>query len=168
MVELLLLSNADPTITAANGDNAYTIAKNSRRLINAAIILEACVIRGMVMDDPDLVLRSVHDGAYVNIRSSGGWNPLIYASAYGYDNLVGELLQLGANVHHVENEMWSPLHFAAANGHDEIIRKLVAAGADLYAVTQGGQTAVALAEAEGHPSSAALINELLQERQRDL
>lgn len=63
---------------------AVSLARDvSRRLLNVAIILEASVIYGMMHDIPALVIKSIQDGAGVNIRTSGGWNPLIYASYYG-------------------------------------------------------------------------------------
>ena len=40
-------------------------------------------IYGMIHDQPSLVLQSLQEGSYVNIRTPGGWNPLIYASFYG-------------------------------------------------------------------------------------
>ncbi len=129
MLELLLESNANPAFVSENGDSAYTIARDSRRLINAALVAEACAIRGILDDDTDLVLQSIKDGAHVNLRTEAGWNPLIFASAGGHTSLVQELLSLKANPNHVENEGWSPLHFAAVNGHADIVKMLLDAGA---------------------------------------
>lgn len=145
MVEVLLANNADPSITSVSGETAYSSAINSKRLINAAIILEASVIRAMVNDDPELVLESVRNGAYVNIRSSGGWNPLIYSSAHGNLAAVKELVGLGANVNHVENEGWSPLHFAALNNYSDIVSFLLESNADYGILNVQGKTARDLA-----------------------
>lgn len=125
MVELLLNSNADPSIHTESGTTAYTIAKDSKRLVNAHIILEAMAVRGIYNDDANLILNSIKEGAYVNIRTGGGWNPLIWAAANGNADVASELIQLGANVNHVENEGWSPLHFAAFNGHMDIVKLLL-------------------------------------------
>ena len=152
-------SNADPTISTADGVSAYTIARDSKRLVNAAIILEASVIRGMLNDDPDLVLKGVKDGAYVNIRSTGGWNPLIYASSNGYLSMSQELISLGANVNHVENEGWSALHFAAINGHAEVVDLLLKAGADTELLTLDGHNAREMAETQGFDSIMKAIDE---------
>lgn len=121
LVEILLEGNADPAVRTETGESAYSIAKDSRRAVVAAMISEAQVVRGMLNDDPELILTSIADGAYVNIRTTGGWNPLIFASASGYAEMVEELIGLGAEVNHVENEGWSPLHFASFNGHKEIV-----------------------------------------------
>jgi ankyrin repeat protein len=125
MVELLLNSNADPTIESSDGATAYSIARDSNRPVNAHIILEGLVVRGIYNDDAGLIMDSIRSGAYVNVRTGGGWNALIWASATGHAEAVTELLALGANVNHVENEGWSPLHFAALNGHYEIVRALL-------------------------------------------
>lgn len=157
LVELLLEANADPTIKAPDGSDAYSIAQASRRLLTAAIILEGCVIRGMTTDDADLILKSINEGAYVNIRSSGGWNPLIYASAKGNTDLVRELIKLGADSNHLDNDGWSPLHFAAAGGHTEILHLLIDAGADVHAVNLDGKSAADLATEGGHTDAAAIL-----------
>ena len=84
MIELLLENNADPTIVGDDQSTAVSLAKDvSRRLLNVAIILEASVLYGMMHDLPALVIRSIQEGAGVNIRTGGGWNPIIYASYYG-------------------------------------------------------------------------------------
>lgn len=46
LVEVLLEHNADPLVATENGVTASKIAEDSKRLIVAATILEACVIRG--------------------------------------------------------------------------------------------------------------------------
>ena len=44
---------------------------------------EGITIYGMVHDKPALVLTSLQEGGYVNVRTSAGWTPIIYASFYG-------------------------------------------------------------------------------------
>jgi ankyrin repeat protein len=157
MVELLLNSNADPTITAAGGETAYSIARDSGRPVNAHIIQEGLVVRGIYNDDWNVIIDNVRGGAYVNVRTGGGWNPLIWASATGNAAAVAELIDLGANVNHVENEGWSPLHFAAFNGHYEVLRALLnVPDIDVGIVNNNDQTARDLASA--HPNVVEAID----------
>ena len=155
---MLLEGNADPLIATDSGITAYTIARDSRRLVVAATILEACVIRGMINDDVETVMKGVKEGAYVNIRTTGGWNPLIFASAGGHTEAVKDLLALGSDINHVENEDWSPLHFAALNGFTEIVTALLEGGIDITAVTGDGRTARAMAEEGGFKEIVELLD----------
>lgn len=159
IVDLLLEGNADPLQTTPAGLTAYSIALESKRMIVAATILEACVIRGMVNDDIDTVMQGVKDGAYINIRTSGGWNPLIFATAGGYHDSVKELLALGANANHVDNDGWSPLHFAASNGFEDIVTTLLKAGGDPQLETEAGLTPSAVAVNESKLNVAKLIDD---------
>jgi ankyrin repeat protein len=109
----------------------------------------------MLVNDPQLIVKSIRDGGYVNIRTSGGWNPLMHASATGNFSLARELLSLGANVNHVENDGWSALHFATFEG-----------SADHTMKTSNGNTALDIARSEKHEdiitilSSRAEMNQL--------
>lgn len=104
MIELLLENNADPTIIGHDESTAVSLAKDvSRRLLNVAIILESSVVYGMMHDLPVLVIKSIQDGAHVNIRSSGGWNPLIYASYYGKYKFV--FIRLILDLHIIFHEL---------------------------------------------------------------
>lgn len=166
MVELLIRSNADPTIAAAGGETAHSLAKESNRPVNAHIILEALVVRGIYNDDADLIVNSIREGAYVNVRTGGGWNPLIWASATGNSQVVAELLALGADVNHVENEGWSPLHFAALNGHYDVVRALLAQpDIDAGIYNNNDQTARDLAGAHGNIVDA--IDEFIASHQKE-
>jgi len=158
MVELLLESNADPSIVTSAGVSAYDVAVRSRRLVNAGIILEASAIRGMINEDPVLMMQSVRNGAYVNIRTTGGWNPLIFSCANGHLEAVNELIALGADIEHVDNDGWAPLHFAAINGHTEIVKALIAANADINVAAVDGRTAREMAAGEGHTEIVELLD----------
>ena len=164
MVELLLSNNADPSIATESGTTAYTIARDSKRLVNAHIILEAIAIRGIYNDDANLILNSIKEGAYVNIRTGGGWNPLIWASANGNAEVAAELLRLGANTNHVENEGWSPLHFAAFNGHTDIA-KLLLASSDTDAQIRNSADRTARDLATEFPEIVTAIDEFVASHQ---
>lgn len=159
MVVALLEGNADPLIESPSGTTAYSLAKDSRRLVVAATILEACVIRGIINDDVKTVMNGVKEGAYINIRTSGGWNPLIFVSALGDAAAVTELIALGAEVNNVENEDWSPLHFAAANNFTDVVSALLRSHIDVTLTNEDGNTARGLASELGHIEIVKMIDE---------
>ena len=160
----MLENNADPTITrTSDGYTAYDIAIQSKRLINAAIILEASVIYGMIHDIPELVISSIRKGAYVNVRSSGGWNSLHYATVKGDITYIQELITLGADVNHVENDGWSPLHFAAYDGRDDIVQLLLSHGAEVRIITEAGLSALDMAVAQDHSKVVEILEKRMVE-----
>ena len=63
MVESLLAANADPSITTNDDLSAYEVAVESGRKIVALQIAEACVLRGIYNNDPDLITISIKRGA---------------------------------------------------------------------------------------------------------
>lgn len=130
IVELLLLSNADPA-HEWEGVSAYDLAIEAGRPLVAHLIAEACVLRGIYNDDADLISMSIKRGAYINIPTPAGWTALIYASSTGNLILVKELLAKRADVNRAENDGWTPLHFAAHNGHKDIVDILLQNGANV-------------------------------------
>merc|ERR1712196_584300 len=149
MVESLLAANADPSITTDEGISAYEVAVESGRKIVALQIAEACVLRGIYNDDPDLITISIKRGAYINIPTPAGWTALIYAASTGNELLVKELLKLGADLNRVENDGWTPLYFAAHNGHKAIVDFLLLNGVNFVYYANDGKLAKDLAKAAG-------------------
>jgi ankyrin len=129
IVELLLNNNADPA-HEVNGVSAYNLAMEAGRPLVAHLIAEACVIRGIYNDDPDLISISIKRGAYINIPTPAGWTALIFASSQGNLMLAKELLAKRADPNRAENDGWTPLHFAAHNGHKDIVDLLLNNGAN--------------------------------------
>lgn len=158
-MELLLNSNADPTIKGPEEVNAYVLAKDSHRLINAALILESCILRGMINNDPDLIVEAIQEGGYVNMRSpESGWNPVIYAAVTNNPQLLRSLIELGADVNHVENDGWSALHFAAYDGFEEVASILIDAGIDTFLQNIDGESAIWLSQDQGHEAISKMIS----------
>ena len=103
------------------------------------------------------VVRYLADcGADINASAwnGSGYNALTGAVASGHTEIVGWLLENGANANYRYGAGYSPLLTAAANGHLEIVRLLLAHGADLRAATNDGKSAIALAAERNHPAVA--------------
>lgn len=84
-----------------------------------------------------IATKLVQAGADVNQRDTiagptGGSTPVIKASQYGQDAIVGFLLTQHAAVDSVDNQGATALYRAAQNGHAGIVRQLIEAGANLH------------------------------------
>ncbi len=163
MVESLLAANADPSLTTDDNLSAYEVAVESGRKIVALQIAEACVLRGIYNDDPDLITISIKRGAYINIPTPAGWTALIYAASTGNELLVKELVKLGADLNRAENDGWTPLHFAAHNGHKAIVDLLLLNGANFVYYANDGKLAKDLAKTAGFEEIYEMIPDPDQE-----
>ncbi|HKN87062.1 MAG TPA: ankyrin repeat domain-containing protein [Nitrospiraceae bacterium] len=59
-----------------------------------------------------------------------GSRPLILAAAKGHQEMVGLLLDRGAQVNAADYTGWTPLHAAIYGGHAEVVQLLLDRGAD--------------------------------------
>ncbi|PVH76897.1 ankyrin, partial [Cadophora sp. DSE1049] len=62
-----------------------------------------------------------------------GRTALHYASAQGHAEVIGILLEAGADIDAVDEDGWTALHVAADCGHIDVLMLLVNDGADLNA-----------------------------------
>lgn len=90
----MVAANANPLLVSANGDTAYSLAAKRHRV--ALVIAEASAVHAMEMNDMPALMKSIENGAYVNIHNSAGWTPLIYAVSQGNVEAVQFLLRHGA------------------------------------------------------------------------
>lgn len=88
-----------------------------------------------------------------------GLHPLHSAAAVGHAEIVGLLLDHGAEPDAVQVRGFTALHAAAANGDDASVSRLLRAGADPARVSADGRTPSAMALERGHPETAALLDE---------
>jgi len=130
IVEVLLAGNADPSHETAEGVSAYDLAIESGRPLVAHMIAEACILRGIYNNNPDLISLSVKRGAYVNVPTPAGWTALVFAASTNNLLLAKELLAKKADLNRAENDGWTPLHFAAHNGYKDIVDLLLVNGAN--------------------------------------
>lgn len=87
-------ANANPLLVAKNGDTAHSLAAKRHRV--ALVIAEACAVHAIEHSDMPALLKSIENGAYVNIHNAAGWTPLIFAVSQGNVEAVQFLLRHGA------------------------------------------------------------------------
>ena len=60
--------------------------------------------------------------------------PLHVAAALGFIDIISLLIEHGASVDGLDEELWTPLHFAASQGQKEAIEALIHSGSNVNAV----------------------------------
>ncbi|KAL5315184.1 hypothetical protein ACEPPN_017835 [Leptodophora sp. 'Broadleaf-Isolate-01'] len=103
-------------------------------------------------------IKSGEDG--YKLERMDGWTPLRFAAESGYVEMVGLLLDKGADVAVANKDGWTPLIAALSKGHVDVVRLLLGKGADLEASDQNGWTPLSRAAGDGH----AAVVELLLDR----
>ena len=78
----------------------------------------------------------------IDASDKGGRSPLIDASDKGFEEVLGLLLEAGANVNQVGSDGWSALAAASANFRAEAVKVLLAHKADASLVDKSGQSAL--------------------------
>ncbi|KAF2361309.1 Ankyrin repeat-containing domain [Trinorchestia longiramus] len=87
-----------------------------------------------------------------------GHSTVLHRAAHlGLTDIVGELLNAGANVNARDLVGNTPLHTAVQDGHDSVVSCLAEAGADVNAITQSGVTPLHRAAAKGHLTTSLLL-----------
>lgn len=120
--------------------------------------------------DLDEFYRSVTDGraeiVREGLRENPDWanaelflgiRPVYRASVLGREEIVGLLLEAGADVNARTDRGTHALHAAAQHGYDPILHRLLAAGADVNPRNDEGQTPLFLAIRNGHEESAEAL-----------
>ena len=167
MVEMIIGGNASPLVKTEDGVSAYSLAIDSGRKVVALLIAEAAVLYSITYGNMEGQLEYLKHGAYVNIRNSAGYTPLMSAVSIGDLTSVKELLNLGADPNRTENDGWSSLHFAAVNGFQDIAELLMQYKADPAIRTVNGKSARNLAEEQGYPNIVSILPDLLEFDQED-
>ena len=102
-------------------------------------------------DDDVVTIRSLVEGADVNVRAPGGAVPLHMAAENGHVDAVRVLVEIGAEVEAATANGVRPLHAAAYQGHVAVVKTLVELGADKEASrADGADGFTPLHEAAGH------------------
>lgn len=93
------------------------------------------------------VVRQILGGRakeYINIdaKDDSGSTALIYASCFGNEDIVVELLRYGASVDEPDQSEWTSLMWAINNHHKTIVERLMESGASLTHKTSTGRSAI--------------------------
>lgn len=101
-------------------------------------------------------------GAKVDATDARGWTPLMkalfnYEQNRGFPDVVGALIDAGADIEHQVSYGTRPLMIAAGYGEARVVEVLLAAGVDTGAMNEGGRTAKVMAETKDY---VEVINQL--------
>lgn len=96
-------------------------------------------------------------GIDLEIKNSGGWTPLIIASAGGKLKAVIELINAGANVNASDPQGLTALHWAAFKGYPRLTELLVDKGADVNAKSNLELTPLSQAVTSGHAEIVSIL-----------
>ncbi|RYG56692.1 ankyrin repeat domain-containing protein [archaeon] len=119
-VMVLLATGAVPSLTDANGMNAFQFAVGGHNARVVKLLIDA--------------------GAAVNERSPDGWLPFHKAVVYNNTAIVNTLLAAGAHIHAASERGHTALHMVARCGQMDNINTLLAAGAHVTATATDGLT----------------------------
>lgn len=138
-------------------------------LVATAVASNAEMIHLMARKgDVQAVLGEIAKGVDVDLPSTRhttevGVSPLFIASKFGKADVVAALIEAGADVHRLYNDIstayayGTPLHVAAQNGRAEVVRVLLNAGADPNTFDHSIGTPIHFARSRGHEEVAALL-----------
>ncbi len=125
------------------------------RLINERTGLGETPLHYLVVENQlDAVRLLIARGAVVNTVNGCGSTPLSDAASLGYDEMVGLLLDHGADLF-LEGQQEPVLHRAVRHGTVQVVRRLLAAGASPNEVDDMGWTPLHVA-AEAQDDEAML------------
>ncbi len=106
----------------------------------------------------------------MNTANVLGWPPLLIAVQEGRINIVGLLLDSGAQINDRYADV-TPLIIAAANDRTDVIKELIKRGADVNATASNGATALTAARAKKHRAAERILKKNgareLQQTMRD-
>ena len=134
LVKLLLSRKADPLKRNPYGDTALNEACLEGHLEVAKLLVSA----GSPLNGP-------------------GWTPLHYAAFAGAADLVGYLLDRGANKDALAPNGYTALMLAVRNGQEAAVRALLYRDPDLEVQGPRGETALSIATEKGEKDLAALL-----------
>jgi len=95
----------------------------------------------------------------VNIKNQFGDTPLMLASEYGHEAIVGKLIARNANVNKLNKNYDTAISLASANGYEKVVDLLLCYNADMTRDNVNKKTALTLACENGHDK---VINTLLK------
>ena len=123
---------------------------------------DAVTIAAVADDEETLRLLLALGASAKLITSRYDGTALIAAAHLGHDGVVGQLIQAGAPLDHVNNLHWTALIEAIVLGqggprHVATLQALVEAGANTQLTDREGRTPLALARARGYEPMVAIL-----------
>jgi ankyrin repeat protein len=102
--------------------------------------------------------EALNDGARVDaVDEEHGLTPLDWAAMKGGKEMVGMLIEKGANVNAAKKDGETPLHTAANGGHKEIAEIMIEKGAKVDAADKNGETPLYNAAQKGHKEIVEIL-----------
>jgi len=139
----------------------------NRIIFISLIILFSNSLFGQTQNDLNLI-KAAYDGneatvtslltkgANVNATDAEGYTAIIYASAYGYVEIMKKLIAKGADVSKLRNDV-NPVFAAVNNNNTVALDLLIAAGADINCIDINGYTPLMFAAQEGYIESVEYL-----------
>jgi ankyrin repeat protein len=103
---------------------------------------EQTLFQAVIAGDNQKVAHLLDAGVSPNVKSSGGWTPLMWAVIDGRLALIQTLLDKDAAVNVKNNRGMTPLMYAAWNGRTDILQLFLDKGANVHARDIHGATAL--------------------------
>lgn len=108
--------------------------------------------------DLDAVQRHIDARLDVNVRLTlYPATALMYAAAFGHQDIVRQLLAADASVNQTDGSGWTALMFAARNGHTAIVQALLFKGATVDLASNYGVTALMFASRYGRTATVQAL-----------
>ncbi len=106
--------------------------------------------------DSKTAIALLDAGANANAVDAEGYSALIYAAAYGYQDIMKVLIAKKANVNFVANDA-NPMFAAVKNDNTTSIQMLITAGADINCKDAAGYTPLMYAAQEGYDKTVEFL-----------
>lgn len=157
-----------PLVAAAERGQLLAV----KELLKAGANPNEALVRAVFLRNREIINELINGGADVNRVEGGDASILAYVSLYGYADMVGLLIEAGANVNQTGNtssvaedtvaEM-TPLMLASMEGQFSVVKLLLAKGADINCRDKNGHTALDWARKK-RTKKHARVAELLERK----
>gem|GEM_PF-304783 len=120
------------------------------------------VYSAVICGKPEVLDLLARQGIDLDAKNAGGETVLCSAAYLGLTNMVGALLDKGADINVPEDQYgWTPLMIAVGQGHDAVAKLLFDRGADCNYKAKDGETVLMVACRKGN---AEMVKGLLEKK----